>query len=158
MQRASGLTWISIAALTVLWNCAGAKGSKDFGLEDLEIEFIDLEMQQGQVSRAQPVLTVTPVLRLTNPNDVPVTFVKVEMQLRGVGELVQLDDNTFPVGRPIPAGGAIEHRINIFATLRGTVGSTFQLSPLHIVGRAYFSSPKGTFSQGFVQLQQVGDS
>jgi hypothetical protein len=148
------------AFLTLVGGCAARSKADPVpgGLQKIEIHFADFEMQQDTVSRAQPVITVTPVLELTNPNDVPVTFVKLDLEIRGEEELVQLDRNTWPVDKTIPPGGRIQHRVNIFATLRTGGRRTVQLSPLYVSGRAYFKTDRGeSFSQGFVQQQQAGD-
>jgi uncharacterized protein (DUF58 family) len=68
-------------------------------MQKIQIVFADFEMQQDTVSRAQPVITVTPTLELTNPNDIEVTFVKLEMELRGSPELVQLEQRRWAGGQ-----------------------------------------------------------
>jgi hypothetical protein len=149
------------AILLMSGGCAARSRSDSApeGLQKIEIRFTDFEMQQDTVSRAQPVITVTPVLELTNPNDIPVTFVKVEVDLKGSPELVQLDRNTWPVDKMIPPGARIQHRINIFATLRTGGRRTVQLSPLYVSGRAFFRTARGdSFSQGFVKQQRSGES
>ena len=152
-----------VALVSLVVGCAGTKkegsGSagtpEHAGLQKMQIVFADFEMQQDTVSRAQPVITVTPTLEVTNPNDIEVTFVKLEMEIRGSPELVQLEQRTWPVDVKIAAGAKVQHRVNIFATLRSP-SSTVQLSPLFVSGRAFFSSAQGSFSQGFVQQQAHG--
>jgi hypothetical protein len=140
--------------LIAMAGCGGIATTRDLGLQDVQIVFSDFELQQGEVSRAQPVITVTPTLELTNPNDVPVTLDRIELQLKGPPELIQIDQRVFTVGREIAAGATIQQRLNIFATVQSSGARTVQLFPLFVSGRAFFRSARGSFSQGFVQRQQ----
>jgi hypothetical protein len=158
MKPLCRLVLAGIVAVNLSACAARSKSDGDTGgLQKIQVRFADFETQQDTVSRAQPVITVTPVLEFTNPNDVPVTLVKLDLELRGDPALVQIDRNNWPIGKTIAPGSTISERINIFATLRGVSGSTMQLSPLYVSGRAYFKWERGTFSQGFVQQQHVGD-
>lgn len=152
--RCSLLGATSLFCLLLLQACASSKnGAATLGLEEPDLTFVDVFLKGPPPNRANTVGTMTAIIQVHNPNEEAITLQKIEVTLSGSSEL-RTERRTQPVSKKIEPGGTTRIAANMLYTIAGIqTQQAFQISPLSLQGRAFFSSETGNFQIGFVRNQ-----
>jgi hypothetical protein len=151
------LAWLPLLALLAAAGCGGTlKDARGVNLQEPEITFLDVREKSGSGAGVSAVGTMTVLLGVRNPNSVPVTLERLEIQVRGAEEL-RHERRTHQLDRRIDPGEAAQVPVDLLFTLDEARPNIYASLPrLTLTGTARFSSPQGVFQTSFVQAMERG--